>query len=742
MKKEKHLENKATLKMTEGKIKEHLKIRQTLLAQVYADTFNPLGFIDQLKAHNGIVHWEELECVGFNPEISRLEAVVCIKQSAGYSGNLCANGSTEYIRFFIDWKDGSGFQDVGLTSFKAYDISDVPAGPQHPLKHMVFLDLDANQYQKCCKTEVLPEVRAVLSWNQIPSLNPNDMPIYGNRRDANIQLDPKWSLQCLLGSLELSEINTNVFEKIDLNKELAQKLPSPVPISALQEKYKKAKVPDHRMVYQVVQPLLKPDQKISQAIQQADFSSLYDLKIDLSAIIKQLQNENANTSYEELVCAGLNTATDTLGAVIHVKKPIGYSGDLCQSGSKEYVAFWADWNNDGSFDEYLGTADVNVHDIEDVPAEGLFYGVFLNVNLTDKIKACIDPNIIRIRAVLSWGTPPSTTDSNDLNYWGNRLDEVVRIRHGQGGTGLLDLIYSVANVPVENIDPTTHLAYPSSGMLNPNNCSQAPMDRPMGGLVSIRGRIYNSGAPGAVHYQVQVAPAGTGNWIPATNTATYRLAHPNPADPLFPLEIKTINSADGWFPYQENWNTSPPILEQGALLANWNTGSINGIYDIRLAYTTDYPGLNPANILYSDVMTVVIDNDDFTVNPNAGSVVNGSYDLDIVIDGGDCHSYAQGEVINGHLRARDKHFWKWALELQPSTHSHGLQANPQCKTYASLIDQGPGNGAWQLSTTQGANSLDPCGYTLTLRAWDRAILNSNGAVMHSGSKAVGFSIHP
>jgi len=63
---------------------------------------------------------------------------------------------------------------------------------------------------------------------------------------------------------------------------------------------------------------------------------------------------------EELTCVGLATAFDSLAAVIHVKRPAGYSGDLCHAGSVEYVAFWADWNNDGTWDEYLGTTQVNV----------------------------------------------------------------------------------------------------------------------------------------------------------------------------------------------------------------------------------------------------------------------------------------------------------------------------------------------------------------------------------------------
>ncbi|MCP4901541.1 MAG: hypothetical protein GY906_31650, partial [bacterium] len=163
-------------------------------------------------------------------------------------------------------------------------------------------------------------------------------------------------------------------------------------------------------------------------------------------------------------------------------------------------------------------------------------------------------------------------------------------------------------------------------------------------------------------------------------------------------------------------------------------------YDLRLIYTGDDPYDPTAIIHASDVVTIVIDNTNFVVNPLPTNAVDTSYSLDLVIDGGDCHSYPQTATINGHLRVRDEHFWKWVLELQPTTHTHGLQATPRCQSYSSLSDQGPVNDAWNLQITQGTKKLDKCGYTLTLWGYDRAIINSNGAVVHHRKKAVGFSV--
>jgi hypothetical protein len=648
------------------------------------------------------------------------------------------------VRFFVDWGDGSGFQDAGLTSFKAYDISEAPAGPQHPMSHMVYLELQELKHRKSCRTAVLPKVRAVLGWNEVPSLDPDDIPYYGNRRDAYIQLEPhNFTVKLLAEEGMIKPEALALLSTLDMDAVLPKAKATATPLGKLIAGYRDQAVPDHRMAYPVLAPMLSAggSKLLAKESLQPDIMVLAEL--DLEAIVDTLASAEANTTFEEVVCLGLDSARDMVGAVIHIKRPSGYSGDLCDpTGSTEYVAFWADWNNDGKYDEYLGTATVEVHDIATVPASGLHYCVFLPVNVSKHLNKCSNPTVVRIRAVLSWATAPSTTDPDALQYWGNSIDHLVRLRYAEvTGTGLLDLLYYVGNVPVDNIDGATHLAVPSGGVLNPANCSQPAMDRPFGGAVSVKGRIYNTGAPGTVHYQVQYAPHGTANWLPVATSVTHHLAHPNPADPLYPEQAITVTSADGWFPYQEDPTAVPLILEKSALLATWSThGVADGHYDLRLVYTTGYPITASSVIYHSDVVPIVVDNDDFDVSPDANVTVDPAYDLDIVIDGGDCHSYPQNAVIHGHLRARDKHFWKWELDLQPSSHTNGLQASPQCRSYASLVDQGPANGTWSLNVTQDGKKLDKCGYTLTLRAYDRAIIDSNGAVWHWKPKSVGFSI--
>lgn len=691
--------------------------------------------------------WEQLTCVGFNPIMSQLEAVVSIKQATGYSGNLCSMGSTEYVAFFVDWEDGAGYQLVGWTSFKVSDISDVPPGPQHPLQYMVYYPLDDKLHRKCCNTAVLPKVRAILAWNQIPS-SPDYLPIFGNRLETTIQIRPSKSILCLLKNIAIkADINKKIvedqsiksslssMENIDINADLCGFNFPNVKLEEIAQAYKRAGVDDHRTVFSVVYPLIKGGDALQFVSTIHDKVSIEKADINLSKVINALAVilPQGNTTYEEVICAGLNTSSDILGAVVHIKKPLGYSGGLCKKGSIEYVAFWADWDNNGTYDNYLGTASIEVHDIDKFPEEGLYYSVMLQANFTDRLKTCKEPNTIRLRAVLSWAVPPSTTDPNDLNYWGNRRDVVVQIRPGVANDGLSDLIYDVGNVPLPSISPVTHLAYPSAVILA--NCSQLG-DRPFGGSVRIGGRIYNTGGPGTVHYQVQYAPHGSGIWLPVATTQTWELMHPNPFDPLYPEEVVTMTNADGWFPYMENPLATPPIFERTSLLAVWQTDTLNGLYDLRLAYTEDYPITPTSLIHYSNIVTIVLDNVNYVASTTPNLVVDPTSTLDIVIDGGDCHTYDKGAQISGHLRALHSYFWLWTLDLQPATHIHGTQASPPCRSYAAIADNGDANAQWSLDTS----NLDKCGYTLTVWAYDRAIINSNAALTHWNRKSVGFSV--
>ena len=82
---------------------------------------------------------------------------------------------------------------MGLTNFKVADIPDTPPGPQHPISYLAFLFIDDKKFRKFleCNKAVIPTLRVVLSWNSVPTNDPNQTPYYGNRIDVDIQLARK-----------------------------------------------------------------------------------------------------------------------------------------------------------------------------------------------------------------------------------------------------------------------------------------------------------------------------------------------------------------------------------------------------------------------------------------------------------------------------------------------------------------------------------------------------------------------
>ncbi len=676
-------------------------------------------------------NWEEITCVGYNPNTQRLEAVVSIKQSSGYNGGLCSTASTEYIRFFVDFKDGGGYRDMGLASFKAANISDAPPGAQHPLKYMASIFLDSAKYRKFtdCHTAVIPSVRAILSWNTVPTGNPNQTPHYGNVFEADIQLEKK----TLLFHSFFSELKNPLITKlIDLDAPIPLKTP-PVPDPGpLLESYLKAEVPLHRTLFSTIGSQIHSNMNFSKASALFNFQDLKKLKIDIDKLFPfyNTDQHNADISFEEVTCVGLNTDTDTLGAVVHVKKANGYSGDLCHKGSTEHVAFWADWNNNGSFDEYLGTQSFEIHDINNIPAGGLFYNVALPLNVAGRLKSCSNPNIVKIRAVLSWEALPSTTNPNALNTWGNSKDSLVQLRPGKKD-GIYTVITKVG-------DADRSLIHASQHLFNYNGVAPGPdNNRPWGGVVNFKGIIDKNGFGGVVKYRISYKTFGApdSTYAAVATSETNNLVNTLLPFPLCYITNTQAADGDGWFVYQPD-APSHIFTNDDNHLANWSTaGLADGTYTLRFEYTNEV-----GDPVTGDVFSIIITNKGMSVSPTANTSVDPAYNLDLVIDGGDCHSYTPNDsIIHGHVKAVHDYFALWTLELQPTAHTNGIIPSPDGRSYSSLGDGGDANAAWTLDTSK----LDPCGYTVSLMARTRVILDSNpGYLPLYGPKAVGFAKLP
>lgn len=158
-----------------------------------------------------------------------------------------------------------------------------------------------------------------------------------------------------------------------------------------------------------------------------------NLDVNLSDVVEAWLNTNKNIAYEQLNSIGLEMNTSRLTGVLTVKQRSGYAGGPLTAGSREYVVFWVDW---GSGFQYEGTTSVAVHDFSSLSAAGLEYKVFLPVDVLAHARpGSKGAKTVKVRAVLSWNMPPSTTDPCAPVVWGNSLDGVILIPPGMNVSG-------------------------------------------------------------------------------------------------------------------------------------------------------------------------------------------------------------------------------------------------------------------------------------------------------------------
>jgi hypothetical protein len=81
---------------------------------------NPNYFDDSDTSKWEPTMYEQLVCIGYNATMNLLEATIEIKRFNGFDGGLCTNGSTEYVRFYVDY--GSGWVDVGIAKLNTHVI--------------------------------------------------------------------------------------------------------------------------------------------------------------------------------------------------------------------------------------------------------------------------------------------------------------------------------------------------------------------------------------------------------------------------------------------------------------------------------------------------------------------------------------------------------------------------------------------------------------------------------------------
>jgi hypothetical protein len=106
---------------------------------------NLASLIEQLLNTDGDTTYEELDCVGLNPNLDQLVGVINVKLNSGYSGGPCTAGSQEYVAFWVDW--GTGWEYAGTTSVTVHDFASLPA---EGLQYSVFLPVDLSSHRQPC----------------------------------------------------------------------------------------------------------------------------------------------------------------------------------------------------------------------------------------------------------------------------------------------------------------------------------------------------------------------------------------------------------------------------------------------------------------------------------------------------------------------------------------------------------------------------------------------------------------
>lgn len=671
----------------------------------------------------GNTKYEELTCIGFNPILNQLEATVPVKLPIGYSGGLCQSGSTEYVRFFIDY--GGGWEDAGMVSVNVHDIPDTKDCAQAPDKPYVYvLTQPIEPKRDSCGYPMLPKVRGILSWNAEPPAGPanaNWPPVWGNVLDRHIQIKPRLSRMIDIARYLGIDPKIKLPPDLEIIKYEPIPLPDPPPfaIKELVQLYHQgegskvkasAKVEPHRFTFAEVQPALAG--VVDQQMLVAKISAFKELGLDWSSIIGKLEKTKGDVTYEELNCLGLDYNREWLVGTFVVKKPNGYSGSLCSKGSKEYVTFWADWDNTCKW-TYVGTAMVPVYDIAAIPAGGLHYAAIMPVDLSAYRQSCEKPKIGRVRAVLSWSVPPSNIDPDAIPHWGNRIDTHIQIKPGDQFE-IAAKISIIGGIGVANIFTAT------TGMTKPwapfagwgPGVFADPWDPtrscPFGGVIHLQSD------PVAGHkYKlwVQNVTAG-GPEIQLTDSVWVTDHDGNSSNHLA--------GPGGMFDYL--------LVSQNLfsmLYSQWAPAG-DDLWQVRLELFTGggvLLGSTPWN-------RVQLDN-------TAPSTVSSPPTLDIHIDsGGDCKDFMVGAVVKGRFVARDVHFGHYALSTLPASMLPNAPAPSSGNTQTAPF---PGD-EWSLDTGDVAPDMAPCGYVVLLQAWDRSIVNSHPNLHNYNQDDVGFCL--
>jgi len=645
------------------------------------------------------VFYEQLNCIDYNPETRVLGATIQIKQETGYNGTWCTGGSKEYVRFYLDYTNSGTWVDVGLGQVAVHDHDFTDN-----LCYYAQVVIQPEKLSCCFQPAILPKVRAILSWNIVPPPNtPNYPVVWGNMKEAHIQMAPSTSVMCdiavgvkELQNVDLSEkvLHPSFLESYVPHLNATQVKPAIKPPAVLAELVKSYDNINHqsRLVTHSVD-IVKLAHHDQNAYLQAQ--KLF-VNYNLQDIIKNITGQKYNTTYETITCVSLNSDLNELHATVTTKLKLGYIGGLCTAGSKEYVAFYLDF---GSGYQYMGTSSVDVHDIPTNPTDGLNYDVSLNVNLDKHRKQWCAMGKAKILGILSWNTPPTPNDPNYTAVWGDRREcniEIKPLPQGvQPGT-MVPFMEKVGGMVVTDINNVTGLATSSTGSTSLAGAYESPFYN----AITIIGRIFNA-SPGT-KYRFKISTPGSAvvpllvNQVVQTDTLG-----------VISAPITLVPDAQGWMDYLA---TNPNIAIVGDQIGLFYTGA-EGMYSIGIELK------DPSNtIITGNTVHIWCDNQ----SPNVS--------INITTGGGDCADFTIGETISGYYTMTDEHASSFSIFVTPDKGALvGVDGAVPVATSAGLSYPGGGLPATGKSGSFTINTagVPKCGYNVWIYASDRTIVNSS-----------------
>lgn len=728
-----------TLAQKEKKVIGFVEKERSEFRKLIIENPNYFGTFPELKTKPILLmklntKYEEANCLGFYPDNDLLEAIVDVKLPYGYKGSLCppSTGSFEYVRFFADWNGNGQFndadEDLGIASVNVHDIPNSSAAcldKAKPLSYSLLLKVDSKKY--FCTKPNLVKAKAILSWENPPTAgNPDFVPIWGNIIEKWIQIKPRLVFVKDLAKFEFFKELELDPEMLDLETPIS-KLKALAPLE-LKEIYKDKDVPELRLnlsaIYQVAEKIRREPSLMAKYQLNPKFSKMIE---NITAVLA----EKPNSKYEELCCLGLNYDMENLVAILTVKLPYGYCGSLCTKGSNEYVGFWVNiWDQIEQMCcwKYLGTSLVNVHDIASIPAEGLQYAVSLPVDFSSYRDVCSNPKVLKVRAILSWQTPPTPNDPNYNPVWGNKVDALIQLKPGEAvkpGEQKPSL-WSIGGMAIESISGNTFTVVSSTlgdGFANGPSVGYgySALESPFGGTIAISGSISNPPnnptEAEKLRYKVQYRNYGTSVWHDITNGFKLWLRIDGVPSGL----IDQTTDSEGYFKYQKDLKTPTIVEAQDDILAIWSTpvADGDGLYEVKILLRQGDPG-NGYYDVPSAVVKVMIDN---TI-PKP---------VEITLDAGPCERFTPGSKVSGKFKAVDQHFWRYGFSVSPD--ASPVSHTPFETIYPLLPAPGVLNGTFELDTS----GMKPCGYVIYLHVWDRAIVN-NHVQGNQNSTSVGFCL--